>query len=466
MHDFLMLLPEFILSIGATIVLLVAATREDSGMREFARWFSVTITALAGVALASLPRGIAEVSSHGWLINGPLNVIFGLVFIAIIAWVLLAGRVPESDAVESYSLVLFAGIGMVTLARTSNLAGLFLGIELLSIALYALIAFSYQSQLGLRGGAMYLTLAGFASGFLVFGLAFVYAVYGTLDTAELSARVVAEGVRSLPAIIGFGLFLIGVAFKLAAAPCHMWAAEVYEAAPGPVSGLIASASKGAVIAAFIPFLFLMGTHWQILWLFSAGSMLIGNLLALREQRVKRILAYSSIAHIGYLLVGFMAGYGGAGVTGVQSVTFYVVAYAVAILGAFVAISLLEGERTITLRDLRGVAKRSPVLAACLLVFVMSLAGLPPTIGIWGKIFLFQASVSANYLWLPLIGLVASAVGIYYYLRIIVHVFMMPSDASDVQVRGSALQTGVLVVTAAATVILSVFPDTMLRLLAP
>jgi NADH-quinone oxidoreductase subunit N len=465
MHDFLMLMPEFILSIGATLVLLVAATREDAGMREFARWFSLTITAVAGVALAALPRGMAEVSSHGWLLNAPLNVVFGLAFIAIIAWVLLAGRVPDSDAGEWYSLLLFAGIGLVTLARTSNLAGLFLGIELLSIALYALIAFSYQSRLGLRGGAMYLTLAGFASGFLVFGLALVYAVYGTLDTAALSAQALADGIRSLPAVVGFGLFLIGVAFKLAAVPCHMWAAEVYEAAPGSVSGLIASASKGAIIAAFIPFLFLLGTHWQVLWLLSAGSMLIGNLLALREQRVKRILAYSSIAHIGYLLVGYMAGYGGAGITGVQSVTFYVVAYAAAILGAFATLSMLDGERTITLRDLRGVAKRSPVLAACMLVFVMSLAGLPPTIGIWGKIFLFQASVSANYFWLPLIGLVASAIGIAYYLRIIVHLFMMPPDASNVQVRGSALQTGVLVVTAATTVLFSVFPQTLLRLLA-
>jgi NADH-quinone oxidoreductase subunit N len=201
-------------------------------------------------------------------------------------------------------------------------------------------------------------------------------------------------------------------------------------------------------------------------------MIVGNLLGLRENRVKRILAYSSIAHIGYVLVGYLGG-GTMASEGVQwlpridavsSVFFYVIAYSVTILGAFGVISLLECDEELSLRDLRGVAKKNPLLAACMLVFVISLAGIPPMVGFFGKIYLFSAAVNAGYVWLPILGLVGSAIGIFYYLRIIVNLYMLPSDASDVKVRATTLQENLITLSALTTLVLGLFPQLVFSLL--
>jgi NADH-quinone oxidoreductase subunit N len=353
----------------------------------------------------------------------------------------------------------------------------------LSLALYVLISFRYTNMRSIRAGTMYLVLAGFASGFLVFGLALVYAVYGTLELSALQ-QFVPETTPPLIAMIGIGLFLVGVGFKLSLVPFHMWAPEVYEAAPGAISGVIASASKGAILAAFIPFLFILRSHWQVIWVLAAASMIGGNLLALREKRLKRILAYSSIGHIGYMFIGYLAGWAipddrpawagsvlawddqGIMNSGVRAMLFYVIAYATGILGAFGVVSLMDREETVTVRDLRGVARRRPILAFCMMIFVVSLAGLPPTAGFFGKLYLFGAGISAGYVWLALIGLAGSAVGVYYYLRIIVNLFMLPPDTADVKTRETSLQTGLLVATAAAVVILGLFPDLIVGFLHP
>lgn len=467
MQHYLPVLPDLFLAVGATLVLLMGPLRDGKNLREFLRWVSLLIVGATAALLVAVNRGAdGGLVADGWLTSAPMHVAFGVVFLATIAWTLLAAPVPDDNAGEWYSMLLFLATGMLVLARAANLATVFLGIELLSISLYVLIAFYYGRRPSLRAGIMYLVLAGFASGFLLFGMALVYAAYGTIDLAGIRAAAVAAPMGTMP-LVGFGLLLVGVGFKLAAVPFHMWTPEVYEASPGTVTGLIASSSKGAMLAAFIPFLFLLTTHWQVLWLFAALSMVGGNLLGLREMRVKRILAYSSIAHIGYVLVGLLGGDAVARnaaflpeITGVKAVFFYVAAYAVSILGAFAALSYVDGENDLTLRDLRGVARRNPVVAICLLVFVWSLAGLPPTVGFFGKIYLFSAGVNAGYLWLPLIGLLGSAIGIYYYLRIIVHLFMMPADAADVKVRASVLQEWVMLATAVVVVLLGTFPETV------
>ncbi|MBX7245096.1 MAG: NADH-quinone oxidoreductase subunit N [Candidatus Sumerlaeaceae bacterium] len=464
MSEILALMPEILLSVGGTVILLIAATAQNANMRDFVRWLALFISLGAGFSLYTMSQESMAVTSNGWLHTTPLGVAFGVIFMLILAWTCVAGSVPESDGGEWYGLLLLAGLGMLTLARTANLGGLFLGIEILSISLYVLIAFAYDRKLSLRAGAMYLLLAGFASSFLIFGLALIYVQYGTIQIAELSKAFEAsmgqagDGKLPLIATLGFALFIVGVAFKLSVVPFHMWAAEVYEAAPGAISGLIASASKGATIAAFLPFLFIVQKYGQVLWILAAASMVGGNLLGLRETRVKRILAYSSIAHVGYLMVGYLAGQAGVGVTGQSSVIFYVAAYALSILGAFVCISLLERESTLSLRDLKGVARQSPVVAFCLLVFVASLAGIPPAIGFVGKFLLFNAGIGAKYYWLAGIGLLGSAIGIYYYLRIIVYLFMMPTEATDVQVRHTPLQSAMLVASAATVVILGCAPQ--------
>jgi NADH-quinone oxidoreductase subunit N len=470
MSHYLEILPDLTLAFGATIILLLGPLRDSKNLRDVLRWFSIIVLGASAFLLWSVNHNAVEpVLAEGWLTSAPINVWFGIVFLSSIAWTILATAVPEENAGEWYSMLLFAGVGLLVLGRAANLAALFLGVEVLSISLYILIAFHYTRRLSLKAGVMYLILAGFASGFLVFGLALVYANYGTLEIAAIQQQA-ARGAMPVVALAGFALLLVGVGFKLASVPFHMWTPDVYEAAPSPVTGLIASVSKGATLAALLSFAFLTRTHWQILWLMAALSMVGGNLLGLREIRVKRILAYSSIAHIGYVLVGFLGSstslVGGMLVpvaAGPAAIFYYVVAYSIAIIGAFSALSMVDRDHDLTLRDLRGVGRRSPLVAFALLIFVWSLAGLPPAAGFFGKIYLFAAGVNAGYYWLAVIGLVGSAIGIYYYVRIIVHLFMLPSDASDIKVKSSALQDWALLAGAAATVIAGVFPQQVLAM---
>lgn len=484
MNQFQHLAPDLILSLAGTAVLLTGAIRSNyAQLADFLRWLTLIALVSAGLALFSL-LGISQpVAAHGWVLNGSLNIVFSVTFLAIVAWTVLACATPEKAAGEWYGLLLFVALGMVSLARSGNLAMLFLGIEVLSLALYVLISFRYKHMLSIRAGTMYLVLAGFASGFLVFGLALIYAVYGTLDLSGIQ-QLAANSRPPIMAWIGIALFLVGIGFKLSLVPFHMWAPEVYEAAPGAISGLIASASKGAVLSAFIPFLFILRTHSQVIWGLAAASMIGGNLLALRENRLKRILAYSSIGHVGYMMIGFLAGWGVPGNappwlgsmldwddqgginSGVRAMAFYVIAYAIAILGAFTIVSCMEHEETATLRDLRGIARKRPVHASCLMAFIVSLAGLPPTVGFFGKLYLFAAGVSAGYIWLAVVGLAGSSIGVYYYLRFLVNLFMLPPDSSDTKLRVTDLQTAVIVCTAVASVVLGLFPDLLTDFIHP
>lgn len=471
MNPILRLLPDLILSVGGTAILIIQALRNTPEIRDLLRSLAIIFVAAAAVALQYSYVPHQPYVAEQWLSLTPLSVLFGLVFLGIIAWVILAGPLPQHDSGEWYAVLLFAGTGMLVLAENANIAAFFLGLELLSLSLYVLIAFSYRHRVSLRAGVVYLVLAGFASAFLVFGLAMIYAAYGTFEIHQLRTSVTSSPQMPVVAMIGFGVFLVGVFFKLAVVPFHMWAPNVYEGAPGAISGLIASASKGAMIAAMVPFLFLTRSHWQILWLLAAASMLGGNILGLMEMRVKRILAYSSIGHIGYVLLGYLANgpdvptaplvkAGGAQVIGIGSVYYYIIAYAIAILGAFVSLAALERDYALTLRDLRGVGRKQPAIALCLLVFIISLAGLPPTVGFWGKLYLFTAGVKAGYIWLSVLGLIGSAIGLFYYLRILKYLFMMPPDTTNVKTVHGPLQAGMLVLTAVATVLLGFFPDTL------
>lgn len=462
-------MPDLILAIGASVTIIIGAVRQDEKMREFLRWLSLIFVGSAAIALAAtrVAPVVPPVAESGlWLLATPLNVAFGLVFLGIMAWTIVASHPPRASSGEWFGLLQFSALGMIVLARTSSLTGVFLGVEMVSISLYVLIAFYYNRGYAARAGAMYLILAGFASAFLVFGMALVYAAYGRIEIAGIEEAVRAGGGLSALAAVGFALFLVGVAFKLAVVPFHMWAAEVYEASSGPVAGVIASASKGATLAALIPFMFILPTHGGIIALLAGLSMIGGNLLGLRERRVKRILAYSSIAHVGYILLGFL---GGAlpvanTVSGVNAILFYVVAYALAILGAFVMLSLLAQDREPELSDLRGMGRRNPVLAFCMIIFVSSLAGLPPAAGFLGKIFLFSAAFRAEYIALAIIGLMGSAIGIYYYIRILVYMYMTPEEGTGVQLVSTPLQDRALIFSAIATIIIGVFPDAVFALL--
>jgi NADH-quinone oxidoreductase subunit N len=358
---------------------------------------------------------------------------------------------------------------MLVLARSANLAALFLGIEILSLALYVLVAFRYANRVSIRGGVLYLILASFASAFLALGVAFIYAAYGTLEIGKIAEFKEAPSLLSFLGHVGVGLFLVGAGFKLAVVPFHMWAPDVYEAAPSIISGVIASASKGATLAALVPLAFLFVPHTSTLYLIILGTVVGGNLLGLLEQRPKRILAYSSIAHVGYLLTGYLAFVSAAHDSALsaqllQALFFYIVGYSLAALGAFAVLSQFEDGRPIYLRDLRGLLKRHPLAAWLLMVFIVSLAGIPPTIGFLSKFYLFLTAVKAGYLWLVVWALVGTAIGVFYYTRILAQLFMSASEGVEIKVQHDQLRDVVLTLTAGLTILWGITPHFLLSYL--
>lgn len=469
MNPWVQVLPELVISVSATLILIIGSLANSEAMRDLVRWLSAFGIAATAVALI-YTSGDFGMSADGWTLATPLTTSIALVLLTLIGWAVLTSPVPRTSAAEWFSLLLFTALGSVVLARVGNLAAVFLGIEVLSLSLYILVGFRYTNRLSLRGGAMYLVLAGVGSAFLVYGMALVYAVYGSMRIAEL--QTLANQEMPLLASFGYGMFLVGIGFKLAAVPFHMWAPDVYEAAPSSAAGIIASASKGATVAALLPFAFLLKSHFLVIALICAASMIIGNLLGLRETRVKRILAYSSIAHVGYILLGFLAIKTAlptvlpGGMTALGAIVFYIVVYGISALGAFTALGMMRSRTVVSLNDLHGLGRTRPVPAACLLIFVISLAGLPLSVGFWGKLYLFSAAFHAGFIKLAILGLIGSAIGLFYYMRIIVHLYMVsPEMNSPGSERAVApFQVALLVASAGAVVVFSVFPDQLYLLI--
>ncbi len=351
----------------------------------------------------------------------------GLVFAATFVVTVLChayfdGREGSTGAL--YILLLLAALGSAVLAASNHFASFLLGLELYSIALFALIAYPRDAERPLEAAIKYLVLTGFSSAFLLFGMAVIYAQLGTMQFDEIGIMLAATGSPSNGILLaGLALILAGVGFKLALVPFHMWAPDVYEGAPAPVAALIATVSKGAVLALLLRYFVATQAYRSqsimlALSLIAIASILAGNLLALLQDNVKRILAYSSIAHLGYLLVGFLA----AGTLAAEAVGYYLAAYFVTMLGAFGVVTLLSAdgrERECDhLADYRSLFWRRPWLAAAFTAMLLSLAGIPLTMGFVGKFYVAAAGVGAS-LWLLVIVLViGSTISLFYYLRII------------------------------------------------
>jgi NADH-quinone oxidoreductase subunit N len=394
------LLPLLLVAADSFLVLLAAA---------FIRRFSISfVLAILGLAagLVSLgfvwplaPYGAGSLLSFDRYVLFAVGLIYaGTLFAAISSWAYLRGRGEERG--EYFFLLLLSSVGACVLAAASSFASFFLGLELLSVGLYALVAWRKERPSGTEAAIKYLVLAGASSAFLFFGMALAYAASGSMEISALASAIS----RDLLAAMGLGMMVVGIGFKLAVAPFHFWTPDVYDGAPAPVSGYIATISKGAM-AVFLARLFapaigdLAGTG-AFFWIFAliAGvSMFVGNLLALREDNVKRILAFSSIAHLGYLLVAFLAGGG----QGLRAVAFTLVAYFATTLGAFAVVSALSTpERDADgIEDFRGLARRRPWMAGAFTASLLSLAGLPLTAGFVGKFVILRAGGGAR-LWEP------------------------------------------------------------------
>jgi NADH-quinone oxidoreductase subunit N len=363
---------------------------------------------------------------------------------------------------EFHILILASIIGMMVLASATSLVTVFLGLELLSIALYVVCGFARHDNASQEAAAKYLLVGGFASAFVLYGMALVYGASGTTLIPEIAARLANASGSSPLLVLGIVLMGVGFAFKVSAAPFHMWTPDVYQGAPLPVTAFMSVGTKAAafamIVRVFAGGLPHLAPEWQVLLAFvAATSMVVGNLMAITQTSIKRLLAYSGIAQAGYVLIGVIAG----GRAGLGAVLFYLFSYMFMNFGAFAVITLLagpDGDRD-RLSDLDGLHRRSWPLAVLMTVFMLSLAGFPPFVGFFGKLFLFTAGVSAGYTWLVVLAVLMSVVSVYYYVRVLIPVWST-SQRTDA-VPASISSQAAIALSGVASLGLGLYPTALL-----
>jgi NADH-quinone oxidoreductase subunit N len=423
--DFLNIIPLFILTSAAILIMFSISVKRNHKII-----YVITAASLVGdfVYLATYNARIKWVIEPLFVFDGFGTFNMGLILLTAVAVTMISYAYfeqREERKEEYYILLILATLGACTLVISKHFVSLFLGLEILSVSLYSMIAYLRKREQSDEAGIKYLIMAAFSSAFLLFGMALVYATTGSMEFGGIAKHM--AGLSDMPLILmtGFGLMVVGVGFKLSVVPFHMWAADVYQGAPAPVTAFIATISKGGMIALLVRFFIdIDGYHYPSLMLIftviAIASMFIGNFLALRQNNVKRILAYSSISHMGYVLVAFLAG----GELGVEAVSFYLVAYFITTVGAFgILATLSDKDRDAELLDdYAGLLWRRPWTAAALAAMLLSLAGIPLTAGFVGKFYVVAAGVNTN-LWLLVAALALnSAIGLYYYIKIIAVMF--------------------------------------------
>ena len=463
------LLPILILALLPVVVMLAVAV-----VRSHRLVFGLTVAGMTlalgatAASLALIPRQVTALL----VIDGYALFFLGLVLAASLVVTLLSYRYWQAcdcNPEEYYILLSLATLGAAVLVCSNHFASFFLGLEILSVSLYAMIAYTYDLRFRVEAGLKYLILAAASSAILLFGMALLYAGLGTLSFAELAANA---GDAAAPGIVllGAGMVVAGVGFKLALVPFHLWTPDVYQGAPLPVTAFIATVSKGGMFALVLRLFteFGIGDYAVMVNGFAALailSMLLGNLMALLQNNLKRVLAYSSIAHMGYLLVPFVA----LNASGQQAIAFYLVAYIASSLLAFGVMTVMSSWQNEweSIEDYRGLFWRRPWLAVGMAAALFSLAGLPPTVGLTGKFFLAAAGVEAA-VWLPLLALIAgSAIGVFYYARVAISLFFGREDEAPAT-AGLPLSTGstaVLGLLAVLVILLGVYPMPVFRVIA-
>lgn len=430
--DFAALLPLTIVSATAVFLMIAIAIRRNhkAGLTIALIGLAAALGSLA-LAASVLPRQVTSffiLDSYSFFYMAIL--LGAAVFVLLFAYDYLNCR--EEQPEELYLLVLLATAGAMVLVASRNFASFFLGLELLSVALYAVIAYVRTESISIEAGIKYLVLAASSSAVLLFGLALIYSESGSMELSQFTTAMTrtAGHANSFPVLAGVMLVLTGVGFKLAVVPFHLWTPDVYEGAPLPVTAFIATVSKGGMFALLLRWFHvsrgeIAGAPGLVLSILAIASMLTGNLLALRQTNVKRILAYSSIAHMGYLLVALLAG----GTFGAPAATYYLTAYIVTILGAFSVMTVLSGSRweAASLESYRGLFWQKPLLAAAFTTMLLSLAGIPLTAGFLGKFYVLTAGAAASRWVLLFTLIVSSTIGLFYYLRIVVVMYAQPTD---------------------------------------
>jgi NADH-quinone oxidoreductase subunit N len=458
------LLPETVLTAGAVLLLMYDGfSNRDPADSRAVGWGGLVVLALAAIANFWL-MGVEEPGAMGMVAVDGYRIFTNFLFLGAAALVIFISfdytRREGLTQGEFYALLLFAVVGMMVLAGSRDLILIFLGFELMSIAVYILVGFNRRDPRSAEAALKYFLLGAFSSAFLLYGMAMLYGASGTTNLAEMRGLLEGDAVGPM-AIAGLALLAIGFGFKVSAVPFHVWTPDAYEGAPTPVTAFLAAAIKASAFAAFIRiFVVALGdlhVYWErIIWVLAALTMIVPNLIALVQDNIKRLLAYSSVAHAGYLLVALIA----ANESGMAAFLFYLVAYTAMIVGAFAVVLVLagKGDERQRLSDYAGLGWTHPWAAAVLSVFLVSLAGLPPTAGFVGKFYILRAAVEAGYIDLPVILVITTLISYWYYLRVIVTMYMKPSVADVGRVAWGGSLRAALVVCAAITIYLGILPS--------
>jgi NADH-quinone oxidoreductase subunit N len=458
------ILPEIILVIYGCAVLLLE-TFTSKTQKDILAYWSLAGLALAGYGTARLMWAHESVMGGLFLLDPYSNFFKLVLYIAAAITILLSISYLKQEHInvgEYYAFILFATTGMMVMVSGADLLVIFLGLELTALSFYILVGFKRFDVKSLEAAAKYFVLGSFSSGILLFGISLLFGLAGTTHLETLSRRLqamVMAGDLDPVWILAMIMLLVGFCFKVAVIPFHMWAPDVYEGAPTPITAFLSVASKAASFAVFLRVFqgALGGMHdsWQLLLiLLSVLTIFLGNIVAIAQSNIKRMLAYSSIAHAGYAMIGLLVG----SRMGTFSVMLYMLFYAFMNLGAFGMViqlrkSGLEGDE---ISDFSGLAKHHRLAAFIMLVFMFSLAGIPPTAGFVGKFYIFMAAVQANMAWLAVLGVIGSAISAYFYLRVVMVMYMKEPNG-EVTLFTPRAAVFALTVVAVAVVVLGVFP---------
>ena len=459
--DFYYILPELVLT-GGALLLLVADVLLPRSARAGLAWLTLVVLGATFASLVPFAGTHVEVA-HGLLAVDRFALFFkGVVLIAAAITVLISTRYLEVEGAppgEYYFLVLCATLGMMVMAGAIDLVTILIGLETMAVSFYILAGFIKPSRRSNEAAVKYFLLGAFSLGILLYGMSLLYGLSGTTGLRAMATVLTGQG-RDPRLTLAVILVVAGVGFKIAAVPFHMWAPDVYEGAPTPITAFLSVGSKAASFAMLLR-LFLEGmpalsADWKLLFeVLAVLTMTVGNVAAVTQTNVKRMLAYSSIAHAGYLLMGVVAG----SVRGVTAMLVYLFVYTFMQLGAFAVVVLLRRQDVAgeELRDFSGLSFRNPFGAFAMLLFMLSLGGIPPTAGFMGKFWLFSAAIESGYVWLAVVGVLNSAISLYYYLRLVVFMYLKKETSGSEPTTSPALALA-LAATVAATIILGVYPQ--------
>ena len=469
--DLIPILPEIIVLITAFIVLLV-----DLFDSKRERSVTLALTTIIGLSLAAIYEtqlyGKNIYGFYGTVIADDFSVLFDFIYISVTIITVFVSlnyiKEHEINFGEYYVLLLTSVSGMMFLTSGLDLLVIFIGLEVMSISSYILVGMQRKISISSEAALKYLLLGAFSTGFLLYGISLIYGATGSTIIPIIISEVQQNGTNNPLIISGAALIVVAMSFKIALVPFHMWTPDVYTGAPTPITGFLSGAAKAAGFAIFIR-VFFSGISLQdenleqLFWVLSVLTMTVGNIMALRQSEVKRMLAFSSIAHAGYVMIAVVVGNESA----ISGIIFYSLAYGLMGAGAFGVLSIKDAGRIPrTFEDMGGYGKRNPILALLMTLFIFSLIGLPLTGGFIGKFQIFSSAIQEGWIWLTIIGILNSALSVYYYLRVVMFMYMRDAalpEGSEFSGSSKGFALTGLLVTAVGIIYLGIFPDKIMEL---